>query len=292
MRKLAILGMYLFGMLMIDSVFAAQWLIQFNAPAPNLTYTWTFKVSLAFDWLTGSWLLNCDVKKTVFARKPIFSMAYIVNHSDTWMTFPVDSRVLKLRKWNYHLSCIITDLSRNTLLSTGSISFRVNPPPPIVYFANTPWNLIRNPTFIEKRGELPAYWKRWWYGRNDYTQDDLLTGLVSSGSLRSTITHYVSGDVKWYFYDVPVVGGKTYIYAQKYHTNIPVKLIVRYAMKDGNYAYDVLKELPITEWNYASAKLYFIVPKDALYLTIWNSLDREGSITIDDVLLLMSPGSQ
>lgn len=292
MNKFMIWGMMIWWVLWVAPTFALNPTIRILSPEMSSTYTGSLVISVALGWQTESGLLNCDLKKVVSARKSLFWTAFVVWKTDTWYTFPLDLRLLRMKKWNYHLTCSLYDLTTNALEASDSVKFRVNLPPPIVYFAKDPRNLIRNPTFSEKRGELPAYWGRWWFGKNDYTQDDLFTGLVSSGSLRSTITHYVSGDVKWYFYDVPVTGGKTYIFAQKYHTNVPVKLVVRYIMKDGTYQYDDLQLLPVTEWPYASTKVYFVTPKDATYLTVWTSLATEGSVTIDDVLLELSPGSE
>lgn len=262
------------------------------SPEKESVITGSLMVSLSIDELSGSGLWECSVRRTVSTRNALYSTGFVISPTEKTIHLSIDASELKYKKGNYHLICQVLELWNNTRVGIDSKRIRLDLPPPPVYFANTEGNLILNPHFSETRGELPAYWKRGNYGKNDYTQDFLLTGLVWKRSLRSTLYHYVLGDVKWYFQDVTVSWGKTYIYAQKYHTNTPARLIVRYTMKDGNYQYDVLKLLPVTEGPYASVKVYLVAPKDATWLTIWTSLSSVWSLTIDDVMLILSPGSE
>lgn len=290
MKKYLLLPVVFFSVWSIGSSYGAT--ISIVSPWTWSTSTGIISTKVSIEALSESWFLDCTMRKTVPARKILFATGFVITPSQTWASFEIDGIWMKLNKGDYILGCKVYNLNTNALMTMASSKFRLKPPPPIVYFATTPGNLIRNPTFEDKNGELPAYWKRGWFGRNEYTQDHLFTGLVGKRSLRTTITNYISWDVKWYFQDIAALGGKTYIYAQKYHTTAPAKLTVRYTMKDGSYQYDELQTLPVTEWPYASTRVYFITPKNTVGLTVWTALSSEGSITIDDPLLLLSPASE
>lgn len=289
MKYQAILGFLLFGFFFAQGTYATERYVSIHNPKPNATITGSIVVHLNFEPSSSTGYLECSLRKPVPARKIFFFTGSEILPMATGTTFPLDMSDVRFTKWTYFLSCSIEDPSEQVEPTETVVKFRYLPPPPVIYFARDAGNLIRNPEFVVLRGELPAFWRYGSYGRNNITQDHPNFGLISKKSLRTTILNHISWDAKWYFQDISALGGRTYIYAQKYHTTTPAKITVRYIMKDGSYQYDELKYLPITTGTYDEARVYFITPKDTVALTVWTSIDSPGTLIIDDPLLLLSP---
>lgn len=155
--------------------------------------------------------------------------------------------------------------------------------------ANEGMNLIANPSFetVGANGD-PTNWFRGGYGTNTRIFTYPTVGHDDSKAAKVEITNYTSGDAKWYFGDVPVIGGNIHTLVHSYNSNVPTKLGARYQIRTGGYVYQFLATFPASnEWT--SEMRTIIVPANATKLTIFHVINTVGSLETDAFLL--TPGS-
>lgn len=147
--------------------------------------------------------------------------------------------------------------------------------------ANEGLNLIANPSFetVGTNGD-PTNWFRGGYGTNTRIFTYPVIGVDGNKAAKVEITNYTNGDAKWYFNDVPVIGGKTYTFTHSYKSLVTTKLGVRYQTEAG-YEYQSLGTLPTTNGRWMTQTRNFTLPMNAKALTIFHVLADVGTLETD-----------
>jgi uncharacterized protein YneR len=150
-----------------------------------------------------------------------------------------------------------------------------------------PANLIENPS-VEVAGINgdPAGWYRGFWGENNATFNYPISRDASEKAARVEISSYISGDAKWYFEDVPVEGGATYTFSQKFNSGgstLDTKLIARFNMPEGYIYLQLGAYTPKLQWEEIS--VHVRAPHGATSMTIFHILENRGYLEIDDSVL-------
>jgi hypothetical protein len=165
-------------------------------------------------------------------------------------------------------------------------------PTPFFSYAGTVQNPIANPgveAAQQNDTTTPEHWKRGFWGTNDAVFSYPAPGTDGTKGVKVEITSYESGDAKWYFDDVPVTAGEQYVFSGHYLANVPADVVARYTLRGGDYRYAYLGTSVIsTEWT-GYETFPFIVPEDAISLTVFHLIHETGALSVDNVSLLLLP---
>jgi peptidoglycan/xylan/chitin deacetylase (PgdA/CDA1 family) len=152
-------------------------------------------------------------------------------------------------------------------------------------------NLIANGSMETANGNMPAGWSSNNWGTNTTQFTYNTTGRTDSRSVTTTVSAYTDGDAKWYANPTDVVAGKTYIYRHYFKSTAQTSAFAAYVDAAGNWSYVELGNIAAS----ADWKLYetnITVPAGAVKATIFHVLNRTGSLTIDDaVMMVYAPSS-
>lgn len=163
---------------------------------------------------------------------------------------------------------------------------------PFFSSAATASNPIANPgveTAEQTDAATPYAWKRGAWGTNDAIFSYPAPGADGTKAAKVEITSYESGDAKWYFNDVPATAGEQYVFSGHYLANVPADVVARYTLRGGDYRYVYLGTSVIsTEWTGYETHP-FIVPEDAVSLTVFHLIHETGTLSVDNVSLLLLP---
>jgi peptidoglycan/xylan/chitin deacetylase (PgdA/CDA1 family) len=151
-------------------------------------------------------------------------------------------------------------------------------------------NLVANPSAETANGTLPANWSSDKYGKNTVSFIYDTTGHTGSRSLTTKMTGHTSGDAKWFFNPVSVTPSTSYTYSEWYKSS--VKTDIDYVVTDANGTdsyYWLANPAASTSWKQVSYT--FTVPATAKKLTIYHSIAKVGTLSIDDVNLATTDGT-
>ncbi|MDO8572970.1 MAG: ice-binding family protein [bacterium] len=171
------------------------------------------------------------------------------------------------------LSNFQTLISSNTVKTTGT-----------KYCPLSALNLIQNPSFEINGGNgNPQNWLRGGWGTNTRTFTYPTIGSDGNKAVKVAITNYTSGDAKWYFKDVPIVGGKTYTFSDSYKSNVKNEIGVFYKTPSGT-RYQFLTTLPASPaWTNVTRQI--TVPANAIALTVFHTIYSVGYLELDSFSL-------
>lgn len=147
-------------------------------------------------------------------------------------------------------------------------------------------NLIENGDLeIVGAGGLPEGWIRGRWGTNTAFFEYPVPGDGGSRGAKVTLVDRVSGDAKWAFAHVAVVGGKTYEFSNSYSADVPTFLTVEYRHADGRFSYVDLANPPARSALTAQSAT-LVVPTDAISLTMFHLINRPGTLVVDSYRLV------
>ncbi len=142
-------------------------------------------------------------------------------------------------------------------------------------------NLIPNASLeATSTGGLPASWKKGGYGTNTRVLTYPVPG-VSGNGVRVQISNYQNGDGKWYFTDIPVEAGTKYRFSDYYQATVPSVVSVQFKMANGSYSYLPIA-FPGASASFTQTSAEFVVPPNAVALTIFHAIKSNGTLTTDD----------
>jgi peptidoglycan/xylan/chitin deacetylase (PgdA/CDA1 family) len=155
----------------------------------------------------------------------------------------------------------------------------------VVFFPQSTAAAIISPngTLETQNGANPLSWVRGTWGVHTPTFTYPVPGRTGNGA-RVSLSNYGSGDAKWYFTDVPVVGGTSYTFSDWSIGTVPSSIIARYQTPSGTFSYVFLGSVPASNvWQ--SFRRTIVVPPNTRSMTVFHLIAQNGSLTIDDVLL-------
>ncbi len=163
-----------------------------------------------------------------------------------------------------------------------------NATPVTVTINNTPSvpeaaNLISNASLEiqdSTNSAKPADWDNGFWGANDAAFSYPITGIDGTRAARVTITSHTDGDAKWFFKDVPVTVGGSYVFSEKYKSNVSTVLTARFAYADNTFQYRDIVTLPaVSDWT--STETVVTIPDNAVSMTLFHLINRVGVLDID-----------
>lgn len=148
-------------------------------------------------------------------------------------------------------------------------------------------NLISNPSVENSNSSIPQNWLKGGYGSNTRTLTYPTTGLNGGKAITINLSNHSSGDVKWYFDDVPVKVGSTYKFSDYYISDTTSIIDVRYKLNDGTYQYvDIAHLEPNPGSNFKKVTVEFTVPKNVVSVTVFHLINTNGFLTTDEFSLV------
>ncbi len=156
---------------------------------------------------------------------------------------------------------------------------QIMPPSP-----TDPTNLIINPsveTISVANNSLPYGWNK---SVSSGTTATFSYGTPSQDGTKSVTVNassYTSGaGAKWYFQEVNVLPGEEYRFTDFYTSTTQSFVTVQFRLADGTYQYtDLMRLTPSATWKQAQDT--FVVPANALALTVLHGIKSVGSLTTD-----------
>ncbi len=141
-------------------------------------------------------------------------------------------------------------------------------------------NLVANPSLETKSGADPASWSQGQWGSNQSVFAYPVVGHTGNAA-KITMKSFVDGDAKWYFADVPVNPDKAYSFSDWSKSTVDTAVTARYGLVDGSYRYVWLGMVAGTDvWT--EFKTSLAVPIGAMSLTVFHSIEQNGTLSIDD----------
>jgi hypothetical protein len=107
------------------------------------------------------------------------------------------------------------------------------------------------------------------------------------------VVDYTDGDAKWYFDDVAATPGAQYVFADRYRSNVPADIVVRFTNNDGKYVYKYLGTPVVSanEWT-GYTTLPFTPPENTVSMTVFHLIHQTGELSIDDMSLVKIADAQ
>lgn len=154
-----------------------------------------------------------------------------------------------------------------------------------------PMNLVLNGSLEEPQheGKAPRFWRFSSYGENDTISRYPYPGVNDSAAVYIEMLNHESGDAKWFFNDVIVREQEEYTYTTHYRSSVITKVFVRYnrgscLATDQNCEFNELATLaPRDSWT--EETMSFTVPRDVQSITVFQVIDRDGWLVVDEVSL-------
>lgn len=152
------------------------------------------------------------------------------------------------------------------------------PPPP------NSQSLILNYN-VEEGTNAPLGWSHGGWGSNIAKYVYPVSGFNGGKAIRVELSSWLTGDVKWLHPAVSVKSGDKYFFNNYYRSNVASNITLQYKLNNGTYSYVWLANLPpANEWS-ASNIHSFIVPPNAMEVTVFHLINSVGFLETDNYIL-------
>jgi glucose/arabinose dehydrogenase len=179
----------------------------------------------------------------------------------------------------FHIIYSVGTLTVDNYSLTGGSTPPPPPPPP------TGTNLILNPSF-EDGTASPLSWVQDFWGTNTRIFTFPIAGTDGAKAAKVEITDFSDGDAKWAFEHVAVTPGATYIFSDKYQSNVATSVIVEYKLANGTYQYQELATAPASA-TWANYQSPLTVPANVQTMTVFHLLSSVGFLSTDQASLII-----
>ncbi len=147
-------------------------------------------------------------------------------------------------------------------------------------------NLITNPSLeTTSSSGLPTDWLKGGYGTNTRAYAYPVAGATSTvRGVSVSIRNYTSGDAKWYFTNAPVTASATYQFSDYSKSDVPSVIDIAFKTSGGAFVYADVAAIPAYS-SYTISSVQFVVPANAVSLSVFHLIDRNGTLTTSDFSL-------
>ncbi len=145
-------------------------------------------------------------------------------------------------------------------------------------------NLIQNPS-TETGSNIPDFWLPGQWGTNTATFTYPVAGFESEHAVHIDMSDHTDGDAKWYFTDVVVKPATTYVFSNRYVSDVATNYTIQYTSTTGELSYISLGDVPAAEVP-TESQFTFTTPADADSLTIFHLIEEVGFLTTGDYSLV------
>jgi hypothetical protein len=134
----------------------------------------------------------------------------------------------------------------------------------------------------------PEGWKQGSWGENNAAFGYLDQGYRSNRALRVELTNYKTGDAKWYFDEIPVIGGQMYYFENYYKSNTNTEVIAAMKKSDDKMEYVSLgKTAPSDSWRKFSTDVK--IPEGVKSVSIYHLINQAGTLSTDSYYFQVKP---
>jgi peptidoglycan/xylan/chitin deacetylase (PgdA/CDA1 family) len=165
----------------------------------------------------------------------------------------------------------------------GALAFMVLACMGMAHAATFEQNLVPNPGFQSGTTTNLTSWVRGGYGSNTCAYS-VVAGASSTRAGKVTVTNWNSGDCKWAFGRVSVVGSGVYRYRDTYIATKSTQIVVEIQHVNGTLSWELLKTVP-SRSSFTRVSVHFQVPKTAVRATVYHVMPTNGALTVDNVSL-------
>jgi len=251
----------------------AKWYFQEVAVSPSTDYVYS-------DYYTSTVSTELTVRFTLASGQTSYSWLGLAPASSTWnqAQYPFTTPADAVSATVFHL------IAQNGSLATDSffLGLAATPTPTPTPTPATN-NLIANPSVETTSASNPSLPESWFssnYGSNITSFSYPVTGYDEAKAVQIETTSYTNGDAKWYFQEVPITAGKTYIYSDYYKSSIASEATARFTLSNSQQSYVWLGVKPAsTDWQ--KAEWTFTAPANAVSMTIFRLIAGVGTLTTD-----------
>jgi peptidoglycan/xylan/chitin deacetylase (PgdA/CDA1 family) len=138
---------------------------------------------------------------------------------------------------------------------------------------------------------VPDAWTKKRSGNNTATFTYPVTGYNSNRAAKVTVTNYRSGEAAWAFNDLPIIADYSYTYTDMYQSTVAANVVAIVKNANGQTQTIQLGNAPASA-NWKKFSKSFHIPAGMTSVTIYHKLNKNGSITIDNVDLSNNATSQ
>lgn len=149
-------------------------------------------------------------------------------------------------------------------------------------------NLIQNHSFeTVSQNDLgsPELWYQDSFGKNNPTFIYTVTGHNGGTAAKVDMAARVRGDAKWFFEPVSVTSGAQYNFSDYYMSTVQTKVTVQYTMSDGSFKYQDIGFAAPSPGDWRQFTRSFTVPENAVKVSVFHRILKNGSLTVDDYSL-------
>ena len=144
-------------------------------------------------------------------------------------------------------------------------------------------NLIANPGVEVGVGNVPAGWSTDNWGTNTTTFSRTTDAHSGTYAARVSITGWKSGDAKWGYTAVPVVGGAYYTFDDWYKSNVGSEVALAYTLHNGSTSwYNLNLGIAPSPSRWSQFRGGFIMPAGAVTAYFAHILPSNGWLETDD----------
>ncbi len=151
-------------------------------------------------------------------------------------------------------------------------------------------NMIRNPSFEAVAADgNPQYWYHGGWGKNNGKYIYPSLGSDGGKAAKVEMTARTTGDIKWFFEDVPVTAGKAYTISHLYRSTETTEVTARFTGPAG-IQYQYIKMLPEAA-NWTTSTTRIVAPPNTTSMTLFHILYSLGSLEIDSFSMIPEASS-
>ncbi len=265
----------------------AKWYFNPVAVTPGTTYTYG-------QYYIGTITTNVTIRYTMtdgtFTYVTLGNPAASASFTQYTKTFTVPANVTAATVFPVLSGVGSLTIDNVTITPQGSVTPTPTPSPtPTPTPVPAPANLVLNPALETVNGSAPQHWTASGWGTNTRTLTYPVAGRSGNGA-RVAMTAYTDGDAKYYFNPVMVSPNAVYTFSMFYSANTTITATARYTKTDGTFQYVWLGDLAPTT-GFASYTRTFTTPANVTAMTVFPLLQAVGTLTIDDVSLVVGNGS-
>ena len=148
-------------------------------------------------------------------------------------------------------------------------------------------NLIQNPGFESGTNGAPTSWTKSYWGTPTPTFAHPVAGNGSAKAAQITFAANSNGDARWQHAPVTVTAGSQYTFSIWYKSTAATEINMLYSNATGGaITYGWLANLPSSGGLWVQYTGTFTVPTGKTRVSVYQLLDKTGSLTIDDVSLV------
>lgn len=246
----------------------AKWIFDPVAVTPNTQYTYS-------DWSEATTTTGIVAQYTMQDGTVQYQWLDNFDSSTSW----VQNTINFTTPANVAEVSIFHIMSANGTLTIDDADMQIVP---------ATSNLIANPDFELSNGSTPANWATNSWGTNTASFSYTTNSHGGTHAAQTTVSNYQSGDAKWIFTPVGVSPSAQYTYSDWYEATAATNLWAQYTMADGTVQYQLLSNVsPAASWTQTSVN--FTTPANVATMTVFHVLAANGSLTIDDANLMLTP---